>query len=453
MAFCLIAFILLGNASAFAQEAIKTHTVESLDNYYSLSLKYDVSIEELKLANPEIKSPKPGDVIIIPQKETEDELMEDDCNRMRKSHREVYQIALMMPFYLEQLNDTLWAKNLDPAKINDLSPFRFIQYYHGFMAAADSLRQKGLNVEIYVYDVDHLTSKAYQVLNRLEMKKMDLIVGPFFKSSFTVVAEFARDNKIPVINPLSVRSDILQDNPYVFKLLPSYESQPELVAELVRRDFSDHQVIFYTPNKYQNRELIEQFTQAIERSDRSGNQIVKVVDYATDSIQGFLHYASRSKPNLVIIYSENEVLPSALLSKLSAKKNDYRISVIGLPEWEKFSNIESAYLNTLNTHILMSVYTDYQSKQVNNFIHSYRAKYSDEPLYYAFSGFDAGYFFLGALLTYGKDFRKCLNQLHQPLIQNQFHFEKTNGNGYENTYWNILQYYDYQLFNKSVSWN
>jgi ABC-type branched-subunit amino acid transport system substrate-binding protein len=446
---CFLISLFLTNASALGQGATREHVVQALDNYYSLSLKYDVSLEDLKHANPGITNPKPGDILIIPQKSLKEEYAAGDCAKLKKNKNEIYHIALMIPLYLEQVADTLWKESLDPLKLNDLAPFRFIQYYHGFMAAADSLRQKGLNVEIYVYDVDQLTEKALDVLRKPELKKMDMIIGPFYKSTFSIVADFAKENKIPIINPLSTRDDILQRNPYVFKLLPSIESQPALVAELVRREFSDHKVLFYIANKYQNNELIEQYIQAIEQSDKSGRQLVNVIDYASDSIKGFRDHASLSQPNLVIIYAENEVLPAVLLSKLSAMKTEYQINVIGLPEWEKFTNIESGYLISLNAIIFMSSYTDFMSEEVKNFILAYRLKYYDEPLSYAYSGFDAGYFFLGALLNYGEDFGRCLQDTRVPLIQNQFRFERKGDGGYDNINWNILQYNDYFLLKKS----
>lgn len=444
-------FIILCGHPALAQEEARKHVATALDNYYSLSLKYDVSIEALKKANPAISSPMPGDTIIIPLKGTsEQENKKGDCLKSGKARNEIYRVALMIPFSLEQLADSLWKEMLDPAKINELSPFRFIQFYHGFMMAADSLRQKGLNVEIYVYDIDHQTHKVYDILGKQELKSMDMIIGPFFKNSFSLVADFAKEYKIPIINPLSARSDILYENPFVFKLLPSVESQPSLVAELCRREFSDHKILLYTANKYQNSEPVSEIKKAIESTDKSGMRIVPVIDYASDSIQGFYNHASLHQKNLVIIYSESEVLPAALLARLSAVKDDYGVSIIGLPEWEKFSNIESTYLISLNAQVFMSAYVNYKSERMQAFTASYRARYFDEPMQYACSGFDAGYFFLGAVLNYGSEFYGCLDEHRVALIQNQFRFQKTGNNGYDNVNWNVLQYLGYSLIKKSL---
>lgn len=443
--FCLV----LSANMMWAQEEPGRHVVGDLDNYYSLSLKYDVSISELRNANPGISSPKPGDVLIIPVHASAlEEPGSKDCIRSKKNRHETCRVALMIPFSLEHVSDSAWTERLEPSRIGEITPFRFIQFYQGFMMAADSLSKEGLDVQIKVYDVDQQTSKVFKALQDPELKKMNLIFGPFYKGSFTPVAEFALENRIHLVNPLSQRQDILQDNPYVFKLLPSVESQPALLAGLVRREFPEHRIIFYTANKYQHKELIDQFKLALEGDNTAGKHKVQFVDYSADSTQGFINYASLTEPNLVIIYAENEALPAALLSKLSALKKEYPITVIGLPEWEKFSNIESKYLIDLNAHIFMSSYINDDTEKVRAFIQAYRARYFDEPQNYAFSGFDAGYFFLGAFLYFGNDFEKCLNETGIPLIQNQFHFEHKDNGGFDNINWNILQYYDYSLLRK-----
>jgi ABC-type branched-subunit amino acid transport system substrate-binding protein len=441
--------MLLAVNPLLAQEEAKKHVVQELDNYYSLSLKYDISVNDLRNANPGISSPKPGDVLIIPVKGvSHSEPGYKDCIASKKARHEIIRVALMIPLVLEQVADTAWIESLSPSNISEIVPFRFIQFYQGFMMAADSLRKEGLNVEIHVYDVDQQTSKAINVLRNPDLKKMDIIFGPFFKSTFSIVADFAMANHIHLVNPLTSRQDILHGNPYVFKLLPSVESQPALLAELARRDFPGYRIIFFTANKYQNNELTEQFRMALSNTEKAGNHKVFFVDYASDSIQGFFDHASHVEPNLVIIYADNDALPAAMLGKLNALKKDYQITVIGLPEWEKFSNIESKYLLDLNAVIFMSSYVDYNSEKIKAFVQDYRSRYFDEPLNYAFTGFDACYFFMRALLYYGSDFEKCVNETGTILIQNQYHFDHKEDGGYDNINWNILQYYEYTLIRK-----
>jgi len=452
---CIFFLLVFGNVAgvdqALGQELERTHTVVALDNFYSLSLKYDVSVEELKQANPGIVNPKPGDILIIPAKgNTEEVRTNGGCEKSAKNRETTYRIALLIPFYLEQVSDSSWMKMTGSDLTGNLMPFRFVQYYHGFMMAADSLRKQGLKLEISVYDVDQQESKVSAVLQKPEMKKMDLIIGPFFKNSFTIASDFAKSNKIPIVNPLSSRPDIIEDNPFVCKPVPSVESQPGIVAKLVERDYKDHKILLYVANQFQNSEMILKLKEAIETADPAGTRKVTIVDYSSDSIQGFKKYAAYGKSNLVIIYADNEVLPAALLSKLTVVKQDYNITVLGLPEWEKFTNLETIYLIALNAHFLTSSYIDPDDAHTKAFIRTYRERYFDEPMSLAFIGFDAGYFFLKALSDYDGNLLKCLPECHFPLTQNQFYFQKTNHGGYDNLNWNVLQYYDYYLVKKSL---
>ena len=445
-------FFVLLTLDVYGQEEPRIHVVKPLDNYYSLSLKYDLTIEELKNANPGIRTPMPGDTLVIPVKGIlEPVTMKIDCERLRVRKPATYRVALMMPLYLEQAAGDNWAQNLDPLNINEMAPFRFIQFFHGFILAADSLRKGGVDMEIHVFDVDHQAYKASKALNDPVMRRVDLIVGPFHQGSFSLVADFARKHKIPLVNPVTTRSEVVDDNPYVFKLIPTHESQPETVAKLIRRDFADHKIIIYTANKYQGVEEVRRLKDSIEMKAGYLRYPVTVTDYMTDSISGFLNHAVTESPNLVIVYAENETLPAALLSKLSAQRNDYTITIIGLPNWEKFNNLETKYMLDLNAHVLMPAYVDHEDENVKAFLREYRNRYLDEPMGYAYTGFDAGYFFLQALTIYGDNFMRCLDYIQIPLLQNQFDFVHTrNGSGYENIHWKILRYANYELYDRSI---
>lgn len=374
-------------------------------------------------------------------------------NAMKNGIRnQVFNVALMVPLYLEQTHDSAWAETIDPLKVNEVAPFRFLHFYQGFMLAADSMTRQGMNLKVHVYDVDHQSMKLDLALSDPDLKKADLIVGPFLKNSFSEVAEFAKTYKIPIVNPLSARQDILAGNPFVFKVMPSPESQAMTLGKLVRRDFSDHQVILYTANKVQNVSIIDEIRRTVENSLAPGLPPVKLVDYASDSIRGFLEFASLTRPNLIIVYAENEALPAALLSKLNAVKSEYTVTVIGMPEWDKFNNLESGYLLNLNAHVFHSAYVNYEDEDVKGFVRRYRINYLDEPQFYAITGFTAGYYFLQALYNYGKEFEGHLDDLDLPMMQNRFEFRKIEGGGYDNIHWNILQYYDYRLVDRSVSW-
>ncbi len=78
---------------------------------------------------------------------------------------EEFRVALLIPLSLEAVNDSLWRQEMDPVKSGEIPSFRFLQFYQGFMMAADSLERTGLRVRIQVYDVDQVPAKLDAALD------------------------------------------------------------------------------------------------------------------------------------------------------------------------------------------------------------------------------------------------------------------------------------------------
>ena len=178
---------------------------------------------------------------------------------------------------------------------------------------------------------------------------------------------------------------------------------------------------------------------------------IPVVDYMTDSIAGVQQYLAQFIPNLVIIYAESEVLPVEILPLLDEINGDTtQITVLGLPEWDKFEHLENDYLINLKTYLFCSYFVDYYEPSVKHFIRAFRSRYLAEPLEYAYDGFDISYFFLSALMDYGRDFPGCTPGADYPLLHTQFRFRGVQSGGLENTYWNIYYYQDYDKIQIAV---
>ena len=85
----------------------------------------------------------------------------------------------------------------------------FLQFYEGFMMAAETMEKQGMKLDLTVIDVTENVASAERALSQIENKDLDLIVGPFFGKSFDVIEEYAKANGIAVVNPLSTRKSVL----------------------------------------------------------------------------------------------------------------------------------------------------------------------------------------------------------------------------------------------------
>ena len=55
------------------------------------------------------------------------------------------------------------------------------------------------------------------------------VIGPFYIFNLEVVAQFARDHRIPLVTPFYNELNLVTDNPYLFQLSPSMEEEYRLV--------------------------------------------------------------------------------------------------------------------------------------------------------------------------------------------------------------------------------
>ncbi|MCB2219099.1 MAG: LysM peptidoglycan-binding domain-containing protein [Bacteroidetes bacterium] len=466
--------------------------------------KYRIEYEEVSEINPDInRKARKGQTVKIPvekpeittKNETDQNLekdptpMETPCPEDPKSHTNTFNIALMLPLFLEEVDSLQAYESRGQEAMDNFMSFRFLNFYAGFKMAADSMKRQGMKLNLFVYDIDNDPEKANQVLQQSELSSMDLIVGPLFAKSFAKVARFARTYEIPIVNPLSTRSEIIANNPWVFKIKPDEEMQTDLLVKYILNQYPESNIVIARHNKYQyqatvsyirnylnanrpghvmipnskiaaaiaeseedqifteNKVLEEEMIKRSPDDSTWFSNLVKEITYVDDSVTGLEMNLSAIRNNVVIAISDDIVFSKEIMSQLNKLQLDHDITLFGLPDWNRYTDLETNQLLNLHVHTFTSSLIDYHDPRVKNWIASYRMRYQTEPTTtnYAFDGFDAGWYFLNVLYRYGKDFRECVSHYHIPLIQSQFKFESKTGNGFQNIYWNMGEYEGYHF--------
>jgi LysM repeat protein len=436
------------------------HVTEQKTTIGDIAGKYGLEPQQVSDINPGAgKKVFKGQVLKIPlEKENKEAVMPVDtdltapgahkdftrCIGSVDNLKNTYHVALMIPLYIETFDTATHEESQSMQEVGKSETFRFIPFYQGVILAVDSLKKQGLNLELHVYDVDQEMSKAIMAVQAPEIQKMDIIIGPMYRNTFTYVANFARTLKIPIINPFSQHEDILPGYPNVFKVIPPRESQVDQLADLVVKRFPNDRIIIIRPNNTLDADIFTMIENSIGDAIHDRSRIY-TVNFATDSLPGVRRSLSKVKPNLVITYTENEVLPTVLISRLSELRDSLDITLIGLPEWEKFEQLDVKDLLKFRTHFFTSSFIDYNDPGTRQYVMSFRNNFGFEPNGIAYAGFDVAYYFLGLLMSYGKDFQRCLDSYNARLPNTRFRFSPTLDGGFENDYWNIYRYEDYRM--------
>jgi hypothetical protein len=420
------------------------------------------------------------------------------CEKRMPAFDRVFNVALMVPFYLEEL-DSLDMEQFMIKEQTNFTPFRFVNFYEGALIAIDSLKKQGYNIRLYVYDVDQSITKTAKVLQSPELKTMDLIIGPFQSKSFDQVALFAGNFNIPIVNPFSVRDEIIEKYRTSIKVKSDTKYQADLVASLVASDYKNAKVFLITHTSYENVEEVNALEQkvapvvtpfykapntdlynlAIEIAYRDeefegegplpvykfeGKDIFPEIlaampedstlfespliriNYMKDSLYPLFENASPFRTNLAIIYGESKAYVMDVMNRLNEHRDTFDIKIIGMPGIERLNNLDEIQMNNMNLTYFSTNYVDYNSDRVQDFIFKFRERFKTDPGAYGFTGFDLTYYFVENLANLDFRMRNCLDQYPQRMLFSTFDVKEVPRTGNSvNSYWNVIRYQNYSL--------
>lgn len=430
------------------------------ETLYGIAKRYDVGMDDILNANPGITSFRAGTKIHIPAAKTDsvsetfqaktiksnsDNLGKADVKTSAskipvnktivgdtpvKNTRGQYKVAMLIPFYLDDI-DSIRVDQSDPKS------FSFVQFYEASLLAVDSLRKQGLDVKLFVYDSDggEGIEKTRTIFQKRELADMDLIIGPFYAKCFEIASRFAGLHKIPIVNPLSKRKEITTAKPWVFKVQSGTTGQMAELAEFINLHFVNSNVVLVRADRSKMTEEVSAFKEGmqliVKKQARLNN--LKESFFVAEGIPGLTLKLSNDRPNILVVLSSDEVFVSGLLRQLDEVKSNFDITVMGMASWEQYKLDVNSMMH-LKMHLYSNKYVDFSDESVQKFSSLFLKEYSTLPEVkkYGFDGFDITYYFLSALMKYGRLFEKQIEGYTYEGLQNSFHFRKIEGGGYEN---------------------
>lgn len=329
----------------------------------------------------------------------------------RSELKDRYRVAVLFPFNVRSLEPSPEKKKNQP----------ILDLYQGMRFAADSMERAGIHIDLLAYDTERDPAVTKKVLEKEELKTVDLIIGPLFAEEAKEVQLFSKSNEINLLaNPVSSNSDFLSDNPYAILYQPSHETigkrSAEMVAAKVRNKYS---LVYFGSTKkdsllafnYMKRalELGVKIVYAEEVRRETSNGILEKLAKATkyDEWKNPLEFTmKRDSIGSIFVASDDPVIYTKVINSVETRSDS--ILVVGQEVWLDDTSVDYGKFEKTRIVFASPSYNPMEKKGSDFFRNGYMKKYGLLPSNNVKSGYDV-FFTIGQILyKYGAYFQDGL---------------------------------------------
>ncbi|WP_426492422.1 ABC transporter substrate-binding protein [Hymenobacter sp. 102] len=316
--------------------------------------------------------------------------------RPRPARKSTYNIGVLLPF---EFDDTSWEKRRKNQFVTDL--------YAGLRLAQDSLQREGHPVQLFAYDTGADTLQLKQVLALPEVAGLDLIIGPVYKSGSKILARYAQQHQIAVVNPLSQDADLVLDNPWHYLFEPSTATQARQAAQFAYTRLGGPRtaVVLYEDTKDETA-FGQAYKQAYEALGGKVLQLRRINSDVQESLSAALGDVELKSIGHLVVASDGKGAGPYVLSAL--KLQAARTPVIAYASWLDNNRIGLGQLDARDVYFVHPKFLDKTNPGVRRFKQLYTQRQNLPPSVFAFTGFELLYYFGNVLHQNGAAFQQQL---------------------------------------------
>lgn len=424
------------------QTIITAHTVKRSEDIEEICEKYNITREELIMANPVLKQKKLKRkmVLNIPAPSTKKNLIvniEKDENRGKSTDNEP-QIA-EVKILPKGINDdnvlnvaVVLSFLLDSYAPKEQS--RMVEYYQGFLMAVEQLKREGYSFVINTYDAGQKDASLDSLLASGALDNAELIIGASYTKHCKELAKYAKEREIPLVIPFASKKDEAINNPNVYVANGIQQYILPLVSERFVKTFPNANVLFIEDSESNKKEFVKSLMTELKKNEMPYTTVPLEMITTPDSIIPALTNVYQEERDMVIIPTSssattlNALLPSLLEAKLIDSTGVSKFKVFGYPEWQIHAKETRELMYEVDTYIYATFYSHYSLPRVAEFQEEFIRWYncSIQNIYprYGMLGYDTGYFFLLAASLHGNQIYERINEIPFSPVQSDFRFER-----------------------------
>lgn len=408
--------------NSVASDQYSYHVVHQGETAESIAQRFDTKVKTLLELNGFdsrdsiregliIKVPKPKSGTALPQQPAQGQQPQEQTTpAVTEPKAEVVEDVRFRALYPDTRAEVALML---PLGTRERANQNYVDFYQGFLLAADSLRLEGYESHIHLYNTAHDIAKVDQIIASEQLKSANLIIGPVYEDTLIPVARYAQKHSIPVVSPLANLTQSSYSN--VFQMSPRAESKFAKVANLfdgshrivvitsqtIDKDFDAEIKQLLGEREYTTHHYVYEHPSVIEKRQKA----LAEGQEAEPSPSDLSPLLDSTEKTLFIILAGTEVETDRILAALasanislasrSIKAAPYR--VFGNNKWNRYKNIDRSLFFSNNVVMLSTYLNDRNNEKIRKFSADYVSAFGVMPSLYSFRGYDAAMIFIRSL--------------------------------------------------------
>lgn len=412
-----------------AQQIRGLHKVKRKETLFGIARQYDITVEQLLDANPEMNTPdyelKKGVVIRIPYPPTKP-----------TAYTQTQPVQAPVPVKADDVrNRAIRVGIMLPLHDINGDGRRMVEYYRGILMACDSLKKMGISIDIRAWNTAE-DCDITKVLGDKAAANRDIIFGPLYSKQMQQLSDFTTAHDIRLVIPFSINAPQLQTNRNIFQIWQSPTTVNQSTIGHYLQQFANYHPVFIDCNDTTSRK--GPFTFGL-RQQLEARHIAYSITNLKSQEETFAKAFSKTKPNMVILNTARSPELGVAFAKINGLKMvdpKLEISIFGYTEWLMYTRTHLENFYKYNAYIPSVFHYNPLSQQTERLQQKYRWNFHADMMNslprFALTGFDHAYFFLQGLHKYGKTFSGAPGVFGYSSVQTPLSFRRQGEGGYQN---------------------
>jgi ABC-type branched-subunit amino acid transport system substrate-binding protein len=316
-----------------------------------------------------------------------------------------FHVAIFAPLYLDSAFDGTTYNYKGTFPKFSQQGFDFVQ---GAMIALDSLPMPKESIVAHIYDSKSKEQSVQWLIANDKLDEINLIIGSVKDAELIRLSAFAKQKNVPFISATSPSDGGNFANPFFIMLSASLMGHCESIHSFLIQNHGTDKIYLCRKAGAQE-DKIAQNLKAINEEDGSALLNIETIDIEGDDFSILESRLDSNRSSIVIGGSLNEDFAIGISKQLHSMKEIYPVELIGMPNWESFSELKKEAYDNLPIMYTISYNnpkSDSKSRLVSN---AYEKKFDEQASDMVYKGFEAVHTFVRLVVKYNIDFTSHLN--------------------------------------------